>query len=230
MISQEGDMKRSILSVCMLTLLCLLSCDINALNELLDKAREKFLDESKDNKDLNHKQENQEDKEEQADIIDDLEVIPGMEVIPVDSLVSVNAEVSVILEPIYYSQVKREIKEEDLVPSTECEKEAEKAIKDIENAIGSSGFSSLIENAHNMRGKYGQMRTELQDLYVKIQDEKKLLGTDFKNNREKRKGLSRLEGQLKEEIFNVENIMSKIDIAIGEIESAKALFEQAQKL
>ncbi|WP_413966238.1 P12 family lipoprotein [Borrelia turicatae] len=55
------------------------------------------------------------------------------------------------------------------------------------------------------------------------------MGTGFKNNREKRKGLNSLEGQLKEEIFNVENIINKIDIAIGEIESAKALFEQAQK-
>ncbi|UPA12817.1 hypothetical protein [Borrelia venezuelensis] len=62
-------MKRSILSVCMLTLLCLLSCDINVLNDLLDKAREKFLDESKDNKDLNAREGNQEIEEEQADIV-----------------------------------------------------------------------------------------------------------------------------------------------------------------
>ncbi|ANF34523.1 hypothetical protein A7978_05255 (plasmid) [Borrelia turicatae] len=68
-------MKRSILSVCVLTLLCLLSCDINALNELLDKAREKFLEENKKLEDLNSREENQESKElqesqeEQADIV-----------------------------------------------------------------------------------------------------------------------------------------------------------------
>ncbi|UPA12750.1 hypothetical protein [Borrelia venezuelensis] len=62
-------MKRSILSVCMLTLLCLLSCDINALNELLDKSREKFVEENKKLKDLKSKEESQEIKEEQVDIV-----------------------------------------------------------------------------------------------------------------------------------------------------------------
>ncbi|UPA14313.1 hypothetical protein [Borrelia turicatae] len=62
-------MKRSILSVCMLTLLCLLSCDINALNELLDKAREKFLEENKKVEDLKSRERNQEIKEEQVDIV-----------------------------------------------------------------------------------------------------------------------------------------------------------------
>ncbi|WP_330730345.1 hypothetical protein [Borrelia turicatae] len=62
-------MNRSILSVCMLTLLCLLSCDINALNELLDKAREKFLEENKKVEDLKSRERNQEIKEEQVDIV-----------------------------------------------------------------------------------------------------------------------------------------------------------------
>ncbi|AHH14814.1 hypothetical protein, partial [Borrelia hermsii] len=62
-------MKRSILSVCMLTLLCLLSCDINALNELLDKSRENFVEENKKLKDLKSIKGNQEIKEEQVDIV-----------------------------------------------------------------------------------------------------------------------------------------------------------------
>ncbi|WP_330730413.1 P12 family lipoprotein (plasmid) [Borrelia puertoricensis] len=160
-----------------LTLLCFLSCDINSLNKLLDKSREKFVEENKNGKNLNPRKENQEGKEEQSDIIDNLEervgVIPVIEVAPVSSLTPINTEVPVILDSIYPSQVKREIKEEDLVPSTKEEQEAANAIKNIKNSIGSSGFSSLIENAHNMKEKCEQMRAELQDLYVKIQDEKK---------------------------------------------------------
>ncbi|AMR76173.1 hypothetical protein [Borrelia hermsii] len=62
-------MKRSILSICVLALLCLLSCDINALNELLDKSREKFLEENKKVEDLKSIEGNQEIKEEQVDIV-----------------------------------------------------------------------------------------------------------------------------------------------------------------
>ncbi|UPA19140.1 hypothetical protein [Borrelia puertoricensis] len=62
-------MERSILSVCMLTLLCLLSCDINALNELLDKSREKFVEENKKLEDLKSREERQKIKEEQVDIV-----------------------------------------------------------------------------------------------------------------------------------------------------------------
>ncbi|WP_434757231.1 hypothetical protein bpuCAU1_001667 (plasmid) [Borrelia puertoricensis] len=62
-------MKRNILSLCMLTLLCLLSCDINALNELLDKSREKFLEENKKLEDLNQSKGKQEIKEDQVDIV-----------------------------------------------------------------------------------------------------------------------------------------------------------------
>ncbi|WAZ85697.1 hypothetical protein [Borrelia miyamotoi] len=40
-------MNKSILAVCMLILLSLLSCDINAFNEMLNKAREKYIKESK---------------------------------------------------------------------------------------------------------------------------------------------------------------------------------------
>ncbi|AHH11617.1 hypothetical protein bcCo53_001693 (plasmid) [Borrelia coriaceae] len=61
-------MKKSIVSIYMLTLMCLFSCDINFLNELLGKSREKFLEETDNVKDLNSKEENQEGKENQVDV------------------------------------------------------------------------------------------------------------------------------------------------------------------
>ncbi|UPA15696.1 hypothetical protein [Borrelia turicatae] len=66
-------MKRSILSVCVLVLLFFLSCDINALNELLGKAREKFLEENTNVEDLKSREKNQEVGEERVDDIDGIE-------------------------------------------------------------------------------------------------------------------------------------------------------------
>ncbi|UPA19033.1 hypothetical protein [Borrelia puertoricensis] len=66
-------MKRSILSVCMLALLCFVSCDINALNELLDKSRGKVLEKNKKLEDLKSREGNQEIKEEQVDIVVSIE-------------------------------------------------------------------------------------------------------------------------------------------------------------
>ncbi|UPA12742.1 hypothetical protein [Borrelia venezuelensis] len=58
----------------MLTLLCLLSCDLNILNEFLVKSRESFLENLEENKkDLNSIKENQEGEEKQADIINNKE-------------------------------------------------------------------------------------------------------------------------------------------------------------
>ncbi|UPA19049.1 P12 family lipoprotein [Borrelia puertoricensis] len=215
-------MKRSILSVCILALLCLLSCDINALNDLLSEVREKFLDESKDNKYLNHEQGNQEQKEVVIDLLEEgVDIQQDMGVRPV------NAEFEVFRQEYpYYSQEEIEIKEEDLTPSTESEKEADKAIKGVENTLKNSGFP-LLMSAYNLKNEYEQMRTELYYVTKRIQDEIGLLrGTGFKG---KRQNLNRLQGCLRGEIFNSEDLMNKIDIAIGELESAKYFFEEAQK-
>ncbi|UPA17323.1 hypothetical protein bcCo53_001506 (plasmid) [Borrelia coriaceae] len=61
-------MKKSIVAICMLTLMCLFSCDINFLNELLGKARDKFLEKNEAEKNLNSKEGNQEGKENQVDV------------------------------------------------------------------------------------------------------------------------------------------------------------------
>ncbi|QBK64076.1 P12 family lipoprotein, partial (plasmid) [Borrelia miyamotoi] len=118
-------MKKSILAVCMLVLLSLLSCDINALNEMLSKAREKYVEESKKVKGLNSKdgnqegEEAQEGEEEQADVVEqhmEEGVKEVVQAVPVDMN---NEEIPVILSSPYYpNQEEIKIKEEDLVPST----------------------------------------------------------------------------------------------------------------
>ncbi|AHH11825.1 hypothetical protein bcCo53_001700 (plasmid) [Borrelia coriaceae] len=61
-------MNKNVLAICVLTLMCLVSCDINFLDELLGKAREKFLEETDNAEGLNSKEENQEDKENKVDV------------------------------------------------------------------------------------------------------------------------------------------------------------------
>ncbi|UPA17113.1 hypothetical protein bcCo53_001283 (plasmid) [Borrelia coriaceae] len=84
-------MKKNILVICMLILLCFLSCDINALNELLGKAREKFLEENNKVENLKSIEENQEDKEKQVGIVKRIEkgvqqVVQAVPVVPVGGL------------------------------------------------------------------------------------------------------------------------------------------------
>ncbi|WAZ71373.1 P12 family lipoprotein (plasmid) [Borrelia miyamotoi] len=139
-------MKKNILAVCILILLSLLSCDINALNEMLNKAREKYLEESKKVKSLNSKDGNQEGEEEQADVVEQhmeegiKDVVQG---VPVDMN---NEEIPVILSSPYYpNQEEIKIKEEDLVPSTNEEKEAQKEIEKAERVFQDSEFVKLTE-------------------------------------------------------------------------------------
>ncbi|WP_247067689.1 hypothetical protein [Borrelia puertoricensis] len=112
-------MKRNILAVCMLALLCLLSCDVNVLNDLLNEVRKKVLDESKDNKDLKHEQKNQEQKEV---VIDDfekgVEMQQDMEVKPVNLGFAVSKQEY----PYYVQEEVIKIEEKDLIPSTNEEK------------------------------------------------------------------------------------------------------------
>ncbi|UPA11355.1 P12 family lipoprotein (plasmid) [Borrelia parkeri] len=218
-------MKRSILAVCILTLLCLLSCDINVLNDLLNEVKEKFLDESKDNKDLNHKQENQEQKEVVIDgLKEEVEIQQDMEVKPVNAEFAVSQQ----FYP-YYVQEEIEIKEEDLIPSTEYEKDADKAIKGVENALKNSGFPLLMESAHELKDKYELVRVDFHNIMERIQNERESLSKSYRENKEKIQDLNRLQGCLRGEIFNSEGLMNKIDIAIGELESAKYFFEEAEK-
>ncbi|UPA15687.1 P12 family lipoprotein [Borrelia turicatae] len=218
-------MKRSILSVCMLTLLCLLSCDINALNELLDKAREKFLDESKDNKDLNHKQENQEQKEVVIDgFEEEVEIQQDMEIKPVNSGFAVSQQVYP-----YYVQAEIKIKEEYLTPSTDEEKKAQSEIDNVKRALKDSKFDQFIENARELKSEYERLRSDFYNTLSKLQNKRGNYSLENRReNRAERNSLNQLQNRLKIDL-DLERLMNKIDIAIQDIGSAKYFFEEAEK-
>ncbi|UPA17444.1 hypothetical protein bcCo53_001648 (plasmid) [Borrelia coriaceae] len=68
-------MNRNVLAICMLALMCFISCDINALNELLGKSKEKFLEENIRIKDLKSKKESQEVVKKQVGDIDNTKAL-----------------------------------------------------------------------------------------------------------------------------------------------------------
>lgn len=232
-------MKKTIVSVFMLTLFFLLSCDFEAISQLIDKASAKLSD-----RDLKYGQEvkeghqggGEEDLKELEKSIKNLgeeAKVVANKVFKNDLFVSADSINEVPVNPdLYPYQRPIKLKEKDVVPSAKEEKEAERAIQEVKSLLKKFGFSSLIENAHSIKDKYKKMKTDLYDLNMKTQNEMNLLFTtnraDFSKNKEKRKVLNHLKSQLKNEISNVEDIMGRIDIAIGEIASAKALFEKAQ--
>ncbi|UPA12770.1 P12 family lipoprotein [Borrelia venezuelensis] len=219
-------MKRSILSVCMLTLLCLLSCDINALNELLDKAREKFLDESKDNKDLNHKQENQEQKEVVIDDFEEeVEIQQDMEVKPVNAGFVVPQQVYP-----YYLQQEIVIDEKDLVPSTDEEKKAQEEIEKVKSALGDSGFQQLIEDALKLKSEYKQLEFSFYDTLSELKNKRENYSLKSRReNRAKKSSLTQLQNKLNDQRSQIDMLRIKVDNGLDERRSAEFFFNKSQE-
>ncbi|UPA19160.1 P12 family lipoprotein [Borrelia puertoricensis] len=220
-------MKRNILSVCMLALLCLLSCDMNALNDLLNEVREKVLDESKDNKYLNHEQGNQEQKEVVIDSLEEgVEIQQDMEVKPV------NAGFEVFRQeyPYYPQEEVIKIEEKDLVPSTESEKEAQAEIEKVKGALGDSGFQQLIKNALELKDRCERGRADFYDIMGKIQSERISLTKKRKENIEKIRKLTQLQNKLNDERSNLERLMNEVEVGLNERSSAKYFFEDSEKI
>ncbi|AHH04297.1 Hypothetical protein BHY_1346 (plasmid) [Borrelia nietonii YOR] len=78
------------------------------------------------------------------------------QVVQGDPVASVNDSIPILQYP---QQETIEIEEKDLIPSTKEEKEADKAIKEVERALGDSGFQQLIKNAHELKDKYKQLES-----------------------------------------------------------------------
>ncbi|UPA12744.1 P12 family lipoprotein [Borrelia venezuelensis] len=225
-------MKRSILSVCMLALLCLLSCDMNALNDLLNEVREKVLDESKDNKDLNHKQENQEQKEVVIDLLEEeVEIQQDMEVKPV------NAEFEVFRQVYsYYPQEEViKIEEKDLVPSTEFEKEAQREIEKAESVFQDSEFAKLTgEQVLGLKNEYEQLKTSFYDIFSELNN--KIQNKIERYFRRNKRQINRIQiqkliqsyNQLNEERSNIDRLMIQVDSGLDELGSAKLFFNKAK--
>ncbi|AHH04194.1 Hypothetical protein BHY_1243 (plasmid) [Borrelia nietonii YOR] len=236
LISQEANMKKSILTVCMFILLCLLSCDINALNDLLGKAREKFLDGNKNNKDLHYIQGNQDIQEEQGEIVNGLEERERIQQdIEVEPVAPVNVGISVSQQgyPYYIQEEKIEIKEEDLIPNTKEEKEAEAEIEKVKSVLSGSKFDQLIEDVRKLKDKYRQVEGDLYNAINKLRDKVSLLEVSFRKNRiqerSKIRALTQLQNRLNGERSNLDMLMTQVDSGLNERISAKCLFEEAQK-
>ncbi|WP_434757409.1 P12 family lipoprotein (plasmid) [Borrelia puertoricensis] len=225
-------MKRSILSVCILALLCLLSCDINALNDLLSEVREKFLDESKDNKYLNHKQGNQEQKEDVIDLLEEeVDIQQDKEVKSVNSGFEVFRQVY-----SYYPQEDIEIKEEDLIPSTDEEIKAQREIEKAESVFQVSEFATLTaEQVRDLRNEYEQLKTSFYDIFSELNT--KIRNRIERSSRRSNSQINKIQirkpmqfyNRLNGERSNIERLMNEVEVGLNELGSAKSFFEQAQK-
>ncbi|MCS2182132.1 P12 family lipoprotein [Borreliella burgdorferi] len=124
---------------------------------------------------------------------------------------------------------KKEIKEEDLIPSTNEEKEADEAIKYLEeNILQNSKFSELIREVRVLKDEYALINSDFYDVIEKIHNKKTSLMENYKNNRDKINKLTLLQNNLKINI-ELEQLINMIDIAENEIRSAAFFFDTAQK-
>ncbi|PRR15853.1 hypothetical protein CV650_05215 [Borreliella burgdorferi] len=152
-------------------------------------------------------------------------------VLPVGHVVSLETSANKVSIPtisIKHNQ-KKEIKKEDLSPSTKEEKKADKAIKDIENLIRDSGFPELIESMYSLKHEYTLIRNNFYDVITKIRNKKTSLIKNGRNNRDKIKELTQLQNNLKI-ADELDEIMVHIDIAEQEIRSAAFFFNEAKEI
>ncbi|AMR76005.1 hypothetical protein A0V01_05150 (plasmid) [Borrelia hermsii] len=226
LISQEGNMKKSILTVCMFILLCLLSCDIDALNDLLSKAREKFLEENKNIEGSDHKQEG---KEEQVDVVKNMEegvrqVVQGDPVAPVDDAIPAFQ---------YPQQETIEIEEKDLIPSTKEEKEAQEEIEKVKSVLEDSKFDQLIENSRKLQSESKQLESDFyrifSELQTKLQEQRSLPKINSQTDRAKIQELIKLQNRFNEKRTQIDMLMTQVDAGFNERSSAKYFFEEAEK-
>ncbi|BDU63532.1 lipoprotein (plasmid) [Candidatus Borrelia fainii] len=231
-------MNKSILPLFILIFLSLFSCDINTLNEMMLKSREKYLKQSNKVEDLNPNDGKQKGSLEQSDVFEQHmekglkhQVVQDLHVVPVNNM---NKEIPVPQNfPYYPYQEEIDIKEEDLVPFTKEETDAYKAIKDIESVIKDSGFAKLIEDARELKDEYERLGVDLYNILSKLQEKRSfkglsLGGDKFRKNRMEIKNLNYWYSCLREEYSNFERLINEIDIAIQDIGSAKSFFEKSQ--
>ncbi|QFP42478.1 P12 family lipoprotein (plasmid) [Borrelia miyamotoi] len=227
-------MNKSVLAICMLILLSLLSCDINALNEMLNKAREKYVEESKKVEVLNSKDGNQEGEEEQEGEVEQVdgaaqhmeegvkEVVQGVPVVPVNVDV---AGIPVILNSSYYPYPKEiKIKEEDLVPNTKEEKEAQEEIEKLKSVLDGSEFAILVGDERKLKSEYEQLESSFYGTFSELQN--KIGSYSGKTERQK---LIQLSNQFKEKRDDVDELNIQLESGLDERTSARYFFEQAKK-
>ncbi|QTL84341.1 P12 family lipoprotein [Borrelia miyamotoi] len=223
-------MNKSVLAVCMLILLSLLSCDVNAFNEMIIKAREKYVEESKKVENLNSRDGNQEGEEGQSDIVGqhiEEGVKDVMQGVPVGPVNVDNVAIPVILNSPYYPQQEEiKIKEEDLVPSTNEEKEAQKEIEKAERVFQDSEFVKLTEEQiRGLKSEYEQLESSF---YSTLSELRNKIGSYPRDNRRKRQEVTRFQRELNDRRFNVERLITQVDSGLYELGSAELFFNKAK--
>ncbi len=125
---------------------------------------------------------------------------------------------------------KKETKKENLIPSTNEEKEADEVIKYLEeNILKNSKFSELIREVRVLKDEYALIKADLYDVIGKINNKKTSLMENPKNNRDKINKLTQLlQNNLKID-SELEKLINMIDMAENEISSAAFFFDNAQK-
>ncbi|BDU63521.1 hypothetical protein BOFE_10610 (plasmid) [Candidatus Borrelia fainii] len=218
-------MHKSILPLFILIFLSLFSCDINTLNEMMLKSREKYLKQSDKVEDLNPK-----DGKQEGELDEGLkhQVVQDFPLVPVNNM---NTESPVFHNPPYYPYLEEiNINEEDLVPFTKEEKDAQEKIEKVKSLLGSSGFAKLIEDARKLKSEFEQLESNFystfSDLKNKINSYSR--GRYSRENKTNRHKLIQLLNQLNEERSHVDRFRIQVDNGLYERISAKSFFEKSQ--
>lgn len=229
-------MEKNTLATYMLMLISLLSCNISSPNELMSKKTEK----KEDGKILGFKEKIQEDLEVVQQHLEERE----KQMVQAVSVKSINVKKTFP----YYLQEEIEIKEEELIPSTDEEKKAEKAIRD-----GSLEFAKLIDNENKLKNEYTQLESSFNEVYSEIlrfadliQEEVHIVGRinhiiktkpnkkkkyqkrERQNTSEKR-NLIKLFNRLLAKRGDIEELNTQLYSGLSERASAKYFFEEAQQ-
>ncbi|WP_418905552.1 P12 family lipoprotein [Borreliella japonica] len=140
---------------------------------------------------------------------------------------SLNNKASISNISIGHAQ-KKEIKKEELIPSTNDEQKANEAIKNIESILGNSRFSDLIKDVCALKDGYVSIKVDFDNVMREIYNQKSSLMGDYKNNRDKISKLIQLQNELQIGV-ELDKLISNIDTAEVEIRSAAEFFDNAKK-
>lgn len=214
-------MKKNISEIYMLMLLILLSCNTSPLDELISKARRKFVVKKENKEDLDFIKKTQKSRKVVEQYMEGRE----KQIVPTIPIESVSVEDLVIFNHPYYPQKEIEIKEEDLVPITDEEKKADKAIID-----GNFEFAKLVDDEHKLKNGYEQLESSFDTVYNTILELKnKVVESYPMHNKKERQEPIQLQNQLNDRKADIEELRIKLESELNERISAKYFFKQAQK-
>ncbi|WAZ72260.1 P12 family lipoprotein (plasmid) [Borrelia miyamotoi] len=227
-------MKKSILTMYMLMLVSFLSCDVDAISALINEAGDKFVEKKEDGKNLDFIEKIQECRKEQADVVEQHLKERKKQVLQAGFVEPVNVDDrAVILNSPYYSQEEIEIKKEELVPSTDEEKAAQKEIDQIKNLLGNSEFGKLTEEQLNdLRIEYEKLNSSFYDIFSELQNRRESYSRnnrDRNNNKVKSRKLIQLHNKLNDQRSNLEKLMNQVDSGFNKLVSAKYFLKRSQE-